>query len=229
MQSTKSLNKKSLFLNLFLFYILYFAFSFTERKLIRKGFIGFKLPFKLDIMEALAGFILGSILIIGLSFILRNRGWILKVLLSTILIVGSIGHNIFLLSFYYPPFSITESGDLDEIGEKRWFNDHAYEMFSSLHDKYYLHTIISNPGITNRDELYRAVGFGLYWQYSKEVPTNIDQNTYLKVENRLGDSFVSIKTEDYEYRLYDAGNTDRLVLTTYQDIILFLPEDIFTE
>lgn len=229
MRLPAEVDKKSIQITLYLFYSFYFALILLARKILRPGILNFTLPFKIDITETFFGFALGTIFIVIFSILFQNKEWIFRIILVAGFLLGSISINYFLYSFYFPPYSTTAPGDLAELGNQRWKNDYSFEMFSSLFNKYYLHTVVVNPGINNYKELSRASGFGVYWKTSNEIPQSLSHDSFTEIENTLSNDYVGFSEDDIEYRLYEAGNTDRIALTTYDSMILFIPEQLISE
>ncbi|MCJ7734089.1 MAG: hypothetical protein MUP11_06035 [Anaerolineales bacterium] len=223
-------SKKSLFINLFLFYIVYFALILGERQLVRKGYLGFTLPFEMDILKSVGFFVLGSILVVGITMILVNQQWILRFVLTASLLLGAIYINYFLYhDLYYLPFFTTAVGDLDALGRRYWQRDYAFEMYSAVYGKYYQHTIIVNPDINNYKELSRIQRFGVYIKQSEIVPAMINQETFSRIEESGEDDYLGITKNNIEYRLYEVGINDDIILTTYNGIILFLPSELIAD
>jgi len=225
MQEISRENKKSVLLNLFLFYILYFALILTEKQLLRKGLFGFRLSFELDIFKTIGGFVLGSIIVIGFSLLFKKRDWLLRLALFSVLILGSIFLNYTLFRFYYPPFTTTRSGDLQTLGEERWQHDYPFDLLTTAHEKYYLHSISINPEIENYDELSRIRYFGIYLTESNAVPAELSEEQYSLVTESLDGAFEEFSIGDINYRLYDSKPDKYLALTRFENTILFIPGD----
>lgn len=226
MQHSDNLNKNFILLNLFFFNILYFALILMEKQLLRKGFFDFQFPFKIDIIITIGGLILGSILIMGASLLLKKRDWVLRLALFSCLIVGSIYLNYGLFRFYYPPFVTTQPGDLLALGEERWQHDYPFTLLSTAYEKYYLHTISINPKIENFDELSRIRMFGIYLNESNAIPANLSADQFSLIAESLGDAYEQFSRDDINYRLYDIGQNMDLALTRFENTILFVPRDL---
>lgn len=222
-------SQKNIFQNLFLFNIFYFTLILTEKQLVRKGYLGFTLPLKLDVLEALVGLALGSFAIILITLVLSDHGWILRLILIGGLLGGSIFLNYFLFRFYYPPFSVTPSGDLLVLGETRWKNTFSYQFYTAISENYYLQTITANPGLEEYQELTRFVSFGTYLEESQTVPTHLTEGQFSNFDMEKSSAPLIIKDGGQEYWLYPSeGGTD-LILSRYMDAILIFPENWITE
>lgn len=107
--------KKSILINLYLFYILYFALVLAERQVLRSGLLGFSLAKKPDLLETAAGFAIGSFLVIALTRLLKERQGFLRVFMISGLILGSIFLNVFNSKLFFPLYAVTNPGDLTHL------------------------------------------------------------------------------------------------------------------
>lgn len=230
MQRSTKHNHKSVLLNLVLFSFFYYGFILTERQMIRKGLLDIQLPFQLDLLATLAGFIIGSGIIILLSVIFIKKQPYLRILLITLLLTGGILCNQYInKKIFFPPYSTFTYGDIDKLGEKRWTHDYPYAMYSAMYEKYYLQTVLINPEIDALEELKRIERFGITVRESSQTPSDLLSPQFDMLEKTYGDSYFLITRDDLEYRLYDLPPTEKIVLTRYKDMILFVPEKFFTE
>jgi hypothetical protein len=218
------LNKKSILLNLGLFSALYFGLVLLERQVLRRGYLGFSLPFKLGLMGTIGGFALGALLVVALSILLQDRGWILRLILLGSLVVGSVYLNYFLFRFYFPPADVTSPGNLALVGELRWQHDYPYEMYAAAFEKYYLRKITANPDLENYPELSRIARFGVYLVESAKVPATLSEGQFLQIEDSQASFEPFLAENGQEIRLYDPGAGD-LLLTSYNNLILVIPQD----
>lgn len=229
MNQTINTTKRMILSNLFLFNTLYIALILADRQLLRRGYLGFQLPFKIGVMGSLAGLVLGSVIVTGVSLLIKKRTWILRLVFLSSLVLISLFLNYFLFQFYYPPFTITQPGDLQTLGENNWHHDYPYSVLTSIYEKYYLQTVFINPTIANYDELSRVKQFGIILNVSLEVPTSLNDNQLAKLTDSLEENFEQISENGFEYRLYDVKPDQDLLLTSSENLILFVPKELFTE
>ena len=220
---------KSTLINLYLFYILYFALVLAERQILRKGYLNFQLPFRLDALETIAVMVFGSILVTVLSILFKNRTWVLSLVTISILVLGSIYLNYFLFRFYYPPFITTAPGDLNTLGEERWQHDYPYQVLSAVYDTYYQRTIYINPEIDNFDELSRVLRFGVDLTVSSIYPSSLSEAQYTTINGHNGINSQKFISNGTTYLLYEVQPEKDLVLVRYDDKIIFLPEELVRE
>ena len=230
MQKPTDKNKKSIFLNLFLFNILYLGLFLIDRQLIKQGLLDIQLPIKLDLLTTLAGFIIGSGLIIVLSAILIKKQHYLRILLVSIFVLGAIVINRHVnKNIFFPPYTTYVYGDLDALGKKEWSHDYSYAMYSTSFEKYYLQTIVLNPEIKNLDEFQRLERFGNQVRESTGVPVSINSLQFAQLEETYGNDYLLISENELEYRFYDVNPDEEILLSTHKNIILFVPAGLFLE
>ena len=230
MQKPTDINKKSVFLNLFLFNFLYLGLILIDRQLIKQGLLDIQLPIKLDLLTTLAGFIIGSGLIIVLSAILIKKQHYLRILLVSIFVLGAIVINRHVnKNIFFPPYTTYVYGDLDALGKKEWSHDYSYAMYSTSFEKYYLQTIVLNPEIKNLDEFQRLERFGNQVRESTGVPVSINSLQFAQLEETYGNDYLLISENELEYRFYDANPDEEILLSTHKNIILFVPAGLFLE
>lgn len=230
MQKPTDNNNKSVFLNLFLFNFLYLGLILIDRQLIKQGLLDVQLPIKLDLLTTLAGFIIGSGLIIILSAILIKKQHYLRILLVSIFVLGAIVINRHInKNIFFPPYTTYVYGDLDALGNKEWSHDYSYAMYSTSFEKYYLQTVVINPGIENLDEFKRLERFGFHVIESTGVPVSLNSIQFAQLEETYGNDYLLIKEDGFEYRFYDVNPNEEILLSLHHDMILFVPAVLFLE
>ena len=221
--------KKSILINLYLFYILYFALVLAERQVLRSGLLGFSLAKKPDLLETAAGFAIGSFLVIALTRLLKERQGFLRVFMISGLILGSIFLNVFNSKLFFPLYTVTNPGDLNSLGKQRWDRILPYEMYADVYDQYLLHDVYVNPKIDNYEELKRIYRFGVNLKQSQDMPTSINQQQFARIEEISSAEYSVYQNNDIEYRLYHIKELDDILITTFDNITLFVPLDLITE
>lgn len=174
----------------------------------------------------------GLIIITLIAILLKNKAIYLGFLLIAILLTGSITINFLNINNedYFPPYVTTEPGDFYTLGKKRWKKEFPYKIYYTCHDEYLLQTINVNPEIENFLELSRINGFGVYLNPSKIYPASLtdDQFDLMTQNDRAG--FVSASRQGLEFRLYGSNDPNEdILLTTYKNIILFIPQGLISE
>jgi len=217
------LTDKQTLINLVIFYLFYSALIITEKQIIRKGYLGFQLPFEVDVLKAIIGLIAGSVLVLIVSAFFRPSSRILRVILIASFFLGAISINYFLFRFYYPPFISLPEANLDSLGSARWMNSFPYEMYSGVYKKYNLDTINLNSDINEYPELERLERFGNTILADEAIPKLLNQYQFETLESELGEAYQSGSSEYISYRLYDIEDGEELALTRYKDILLFVP------
>lgn len=209
--------------NLAIFSLIYSALVLTEKQVIRRGYLGFQLPFKLDALEVIAGFIAGSILITLLSVLIKKSSRLLQMIMILSFLLGTIYINLYLFRFYYPPFSKLTIGDLDSLGANKWTHDFPYELYAGAYQKYYLATILLNPNIEDYQELARLERYGLTFKSDKGIPAQLNQSQFEDLEHERGNNYQETIANDVTFRFYDLNADEQLGLTRYGNMILFIP------
>jgi hypothetical protein len=222
--------KKSVLIDLYLFYILYFALILAERQLLRSGLFIISFPIELDLLETGAGFVLGSGIIIILTLLIKEKQYLIRVALATILVLGAAYISIFVnMKIFYPPFITTSPGDLNSLGEERWIRDLPYGLYADVYDQYLLQDIHVNPNINNYDELARTYRFGVYLKTRQNVPSSITKEQFAGIEEIPKTEYLLHQKEGSEYRLYRVNEGEKILITTFDNITLFIPMDYIKE
>lgn len=102
-------------------------------------------------------------------------------------------------------------------------------MYADVYDQYLLHDVYVNPKIDNYEELKRIYRFGVNLKQSQDVPTSINQQQFARIEEISSAEYSVYQNNDIEYRLYHIKELDDILLTTFDNITLFVPLDLITE
>jgi hypothetical protein len=217
--------KETLLLNLYLFYILYFALILTEKQLIRAGLFGFVLPIKIGLYEIFIGFTIGTGLITILSMVLIRYQHIIRIFLLVLLVGFTISINYYLYTeLTYPPYALVQKGSLNQLAEKRWNRSLPYDLAWDISETYPLARLHINPSIVNYSQLQKISRFGVYIIQSNEILNDLSDELYYILEDKTNSEYSKYQNGGIEYRLYNTDpKNNALFLTSYNNIIIIAP------
>ncbi len=217
--------KDTLFLNLFLFYILYYALILTEKQLIRTGLLGFVLPIKIGLYEYFIGFTIGTGLITILSMVLIRYQNIIRIFLLVLIMGFTISINYYLYTeLTYPPYTLVQKGSLNQLAEKRWNRSLPYDLVWDISETYPLARLHINPSIDNYSQLQKISRFGVYIIESNEILIDLSDELYNNLEDKPNSGYTIYQNGGIEYRIYNTDpKNNELFLTSYNNIIIIAP------
>ena len=185
---------------------------------------------KIENVDLTLSYFVGLLAILILILLLKDRSAYLSIIFLVVILAGSIYINFFNNGNYFPHYITTEPGDFYTLGKKRWKKEFPYKVYYTSHEEYLLQTINVNPGIDDFLELGRVNNFGIYLNSAEAYPISLTEDQYHVLSQMDKDAFVSIKYLDREFRLYISTLPDEdILLTTYKNLILFIPQGLISE
>lgn len=184
------------------------------------------LPITLSHLELAVGFIIGCIVIIVLTKVVKERSRYLAALCIFFVLFGAIVLNLYNIIDQFPPYVVTEPGDLMALGEKRWPAE-PFEFYHFSHQQYLSNPVYVNPKFFDIVDIHRIEEFGVNLKRTKNVPYIISDILFSRI-NRLDnfewDTYVY---DGVEYRFYKVDDqNDEILLAVFDDKVLFIPKSL---
>jgi hypothetical protein len=185
-------------------------------------------PIPFTILEFAVFFVVGAIMVIALTYVMKDRWKYLNMACILFLLVGAVCLNLFNM-YRIPTYLITAPGDLRSLGVQRWHKP-PYEVYQTAYEQYFLRRILVHPELLDFVDLARIGRFGIYLEVSEDSPDALTALQFARIDAMDDPVYVLYTHDNLQYRLYETTDSyDDIVLTRYGNTILFIPMSLIEE
>lgn len=221
-------------ISLYVYSIAYLVFVFLLPVIYQNKRFSDILPQYPSIQVFIIGYFIGLFGIFILSITSKTIIKYINGLFIIFVLFGSIYINGYNLEFNedvrIPLIFIVEPGVLNDLAAQRWKREIPFDVYYSVFEEYPLMVVNINPNIPNYQELRRIQGFGVYIDQNNDAPISLTSLQYTRIRENEDLYYSQVWDGEFEYLLYKIGeDPGEILLTTYNNKILFLPIGLISE